>query len=370
MSKKKSVRGMARKALTSIPFVQTPRKNTGLPPGTLVFTGNKKIEEAKVSICRYNAEKFVGEGLTLSDVYGAEAGIITWVDVRGLHEVELVEEIGRGFHIHPLILEDILDVSQRPKFEEYKEGYFCILRDYQFDPGKLEIRPEQVAIYVNTGQGFVVSFQEAESDLLKDVRSRLEMGKGKIRMRGADYLSYALMDRIVDNYFFLLDDMGVKLEDIENEVLASASSAIRKDIHKMKRELHGMRRSISPLREAINMMIKSEVAGITSTTAIYLRDLYDHTVQALDLTETFRENINSLNDLYLSELSFRMNKVMQVLTIVATIFIPLTFIVGVYGMNFDHMPELHWRYGYPVVWTIMMGCAILMLFYFRRRDWL
>ncbi|NND34956.1 MAG: magnesium/cobalt transporter CorA [Saprospiraceae bacterium] len=339
----------------------------GLPPGALVFTGEQKLGDAQVSLLRYNSEKYIKD-----DRVDFEATLstemVTWVDVRGVHDAEVIEAIGRKFDIHPLVLEDIMDVHQRPKFDEYEGGYYITLRNFKFDEKTRTLAPEQISIYA--GPNYVFSFQEDAEELFSDVVNRISNGKGKIRHRGADYLVYALLDRVVDGYFLLLDQIGETIEDLEEEILTSVDRLTKSKIHDLKRELLALRRSISPLRDAIGLMIKSDTQSITDNTGLFLRDLYDHCIQVFDLLETSRDNLTSLQDLYISELSFKTNSVMQMLTIVATIFIPLTFLVGVYGMNFDYIPELHYAYSYYILWGVMILLALIMLIYFRRKQWL
>jgi magnesium transporter len=347
--------------------IRSKRKSKlGMSPGALVFTGEQKLQTAHVSIAQYNESAYTREQTLELPKVGTDK--VTWIDVRGIHDPALIEKIGRTFGIHPLVLEDIMDVHQRPKFEEYENGFYITLRNFTFESESRTIIPEQVSIY--SGQNYVFSFQEDSDELFAEVITRLETGKGKLRQRGADYLVYALMDRIVDGYFVLLDTIGETVEDLEAEILNDLSRQTKGKIHDLKRQLISLRRSISPLRDAIGLFIKSDSELISDQTAIFLRDLYDHCIQAFDILETSRDNLTGLQDLYNSELSFKTNAVMQVLTVVATIFIPLTFLVGVYGMNFDHLPELHYRYSYPILWFVMITMAIGMLFYFRNRKWL
>ena len=340
----------------------------GLPPGSLVYTGTKRAFNPHVSICQYDISSYQDEGLVLEEAFALDVQKVTWVDVRGLSDIDLISKIGRGFKIHSLVLEDILNVHHRPKFEDYDDGFFIILRTFSFDQETLEILPEQVSIYV--GNHFIISFQEAPTDLFADIRERLHTAKGKVRKYGADYLCYALMDRLVDNYYHFFELVGESMEALEFEIMDDASEASKDKIHRLKGSLLQIRRSLGPMRESINQLTKTESDLIANSTQLYIRDLYDHAVYAMDMLETYRENLVGLQDLFLSELSFKMNKVMQVLTIVATIFIPLTFIVGVYGMNFEHMPELQWKHGYLMVWLLMIACMFGMFYFFKRKRWL
>ncbi len=344
---------------------QFRQRQPGLPPGTLVFTGEKVMESLNVRMLQFNEEQFI-EKEKQNDIPHPETGdFITWYDVKGLHDTQLVERLGKQFNLHPLVLEDILDTQQRPKFEEYDDGIFIILRAMTFDQ---EVKLEHIAIYA--GPKFTLSFQENEDDTFAPVRERIRIGNGRIRKRGSDYLAYALIDSIVDQYFIVLDQLQETLDALEEEVMYSPDNQTKGKIHQLKLQMLMLRKSLLPLREAINWFVKSDCPIVHESTDVFTRDLYDHIVQVIDMVETYRDIINGLYDLYLSEISFRMNNVMQLLTIISTIFIPLTFLVGVYGMNFKFMPELDWRYGYFFVWGLMLFITIVMLILFRRRKWL
>lgn len=347
---------------------QKKRKKAGLPPGSLVFTGEQFVDTPEVTLLQFNPETFREEKQRNLLPPVREGAFVNWYDIRGLHNVALIEEIGRQYQIHPLVLEDVLDTQQRPKFEEFEGGVFLSLQAMRLDPEKDRIVTEQVAIYA--GPGFTISFQEKEDDLFAPVRERLHSGRGKIRQRGGDYLMYALADAIVDQYYFLLDHLEEKIDLLEESILSEAHRRSKADIHQLKLVALTLRKSVSPLREAINRFSKSDSPVVQETTQLFCRDLYDHTIQVIDTIDTYRDIINGLYDLYLSEISLRMNSVMQTLTIISTIFIPLTFLAGIYGMNFEHMPELHWRYSYFVLWGIMVATALVLLFLFRRRGWL
>jgi len=285
-----------------------------------------------------------------------------------LHELDLIESLGRHFKIHPLVLEDIVNTGQRPKMEGFEDYLFLVLKMLNYDEKTNEIRTEQVSLVI--GKYFVISFQEREGDVFNQVRERIRKSKGKIRKRGSDYLAYALMDAVVDNYFIVLEKMGEKTEDLEQELLTKPSSETLQAIHSLKRKLILLRKSVWPLREAVSGLTRGDSKLIKDSTIVYLRDVYDHTIQVIDTIETLRDTVSGMLDTYLSSISNRMNEVMKVLTIIATIFIPLTFIAGIYGMNFEYMPELEWPWGYFAVWGVMILVAITMCIYFKRRGWL
>ncbi|MFT4761972.1 MAG: magnesium transporter [Paraglaciecola sp.] len=346
------------------------RKGAGLPPGSIVYTGNQKVEEIRVHYLKYDANQLMAKESTTHEIIElmpSKPEIVDWYDMRGLHDTQLIEKFGKQFRIHPLILEDIADISQRPKYEEYEKGIFLIARALHFDSTNSTIKTEQVSLYFYNG--LLLSWQETESDLFAAVRERVTLGKGRIRQRGADYLAYALLDELVDNYFHVMDEVGNVIEILEDELLSNPNNSIRERIHHLKKELLKTRKSIAPLREAVNRFAKAENEFVRETSHVFIRDLYDHTIQAQEMMENYRDILNGLQDLYLSEISFKMNQVMQVLTIITTIFVPLSFLAGLYGMNFDNIPELHHSQGYFILLTVMFLVAIGLLSWFRKRGW-
>jgi magnesium transporter len=296
---------------------------------------------------------------------------MTWVNVDGLGDTVTLQKIAETFGVHKLAMEDVVHVHQRAKVEEYEERLFIVIRmPYLTDDG---VRTEQLSIFL--GPGFVLTFQEKEGDCLDPVRERVRKSKGRIRHAGSDYLAYAILDAVVDSWFPILEDYGETLQDLENEILDNPASEIVGEIHLVKRDLLEIRRIIWPMRETVNVLFKDE-GLIQRETHIYLRDCYDHVIQIIDIVESYRDMASGLMELYLSSVSNNMNQVMKVLTIIATIFIPLTFIAGIYGMNFNpeasvlNMPELNWKYGYVAVWLLMLGIGGVMVFFFKRRGWL
>jgi magnesium transporter len=280
----------------------------------------------------------------------------------------LLEKIGANFTLHPLVLEDIVNTEHRPKFEDFDSYLFLVLKMLHYDVQTAEIHTEQVSLVITSNT--VLSFQEKQGDVFEGVRERLRNNKGRIRKMGADYLAYALLDSVVDSYFGILEQIGEQLERMEDELVLHPTPETLHKIHHFKREMILLRKAVWPLRELIGGLQRNESAIITDATGIFLRDVYDHTIQILDTLETFRDVLSGLLDLYLSNISNRMNEVMKVLTIIATIFIPLSFFAGIYGMNFEHMPELHWRWSYPLLWLFMLTIGGGMLLYFRKKKWL
>ncbi len=344
------------------------RKKVGAPPGSLVYTGDKPLDRTRVQLTEFDGDQ-IKESTGHDEIPPIEKeNLIHWYDLRGLHNVSVIEKLGRTYDIHPLALEDILDTAQRPKYEEFPNGFFLILHAVEWDADKTRLRKEQVALFC--GENLLISFQEFTTDVFAPIRERLRNARGKIRLRGADYLAYALTDTLVDNYLHVLDRIQEEIEILEDEVNTRPSPQIKDKIHRIKRAVLEFRRLCTPMREAILRFQRDENPFIKDQTPIFLRDLVDHIIQVTDSIDTYRDMLNSLQDLSLAELSYRMNNVIQVLTIISTIFIPLTFLVGVYGMNFDHMPELHWRYGYYVVWAIMVVISILLVIFFRHKRWL
>ncbi len=298
---------------------------------------------------------------------------VTWINIDGLRDAEAIDKLGARFGLHPLILEDILNTSERPKIEDYGDYLFCVLKVFcgnggAADPSACGNRMLQASLVL--GPNFVISFGERETPVFDPVRERLRKGKGRLRKLKADYLAYSLIDAIVDSYFIILEQLGEEVEDLEDDLIADPRRELLQRIHGLKRDMIGLRKSVWPLREVVNSMERLETPLITPATDVFLRDVYDHTVQVIDNVETYRDILSGMLETYLSSVSYRMNEVMKVLTIIATIFIPLTFIVGVYGMNFRHMPELEWHAGYFVVWGIILAVAIGMLAFFKRKKWL
>jgi len=345
-------------------------KKPGLSPGTLVHTGEKKVEAVKISVIDYDETQIQErEAVSVEECLPfKENPTVTWINVTGIHDVKIIEEFGNAFNIHPLLLEDIVHTDHRPKFEEFDEFLFIILKMLSFDEANNELLSEQVSLIL--GSNFVISFQEREGDVFNPVRVRIKSAKGRIKKKGCDYLVYALIDAVVDHYFLVLEKYGEKVEMLQEEVLSQPTPHTLEVIQGIKRDMIFLRKSVWPLREVINVLQRGESAFISDNVIIYLRDVYDHTIQVIDNIEMLRDMISGTLDVYLSSVSNKMNEVMKVLTIVATIFIPLTFIAGIYGMNFKHMPELDWYWGYPIALGVMVLLVVIMLIWFRRKRFL
>jgi magnesium transporter len=354
-------------------MVKAMRKRStkaGLPPGTLVHVGERKVEAARITVIDYDETNFQEKQVpAVEECFPFKTTpTVTWINIDGLHQVDIIEKVGTQFELHPLILEDILHTGQRPKLEDFDSYIYIVLKMLSYSDQRRKVEAEQVSLVL--GPNFVISFQESIGDVFDQVRDRIRNAKGRIRKMRSDYLVYSLIDAVVDNYFVILERLGERIESMEEELVAEPTERTLQQIHSLKRQTTSLRKSVWPLREAASALERSESSLIGKSTHIYLRDLYDHTIQVIDTVETFRDMVSGMLDIYLSSISNRMNGVMKVLTIIATLFIPLTFIAGIYGMNFKYMPELEWHWGYPLILLVMGAAAVIMLIYFRRRKWL
>jgi len=345
-------------------------KKPGLAPGTLVHVGEKKIEKVRIRVIDFDEANLEERELeTVEDcVPYKDKPSVTWINIDGLHEVGVIEKIGTNFDLHPLILEDILHTEQRPKMEDFENYIFIIAKMLSYDEEEDQLKSEQFSLVL--GRNYILTFQEREGDVFEPVRERLRKGKGRLRKRPPDYLAYALIDAVVDHYFLVLEKIAERVESLEDELVANPTPQTLQTIHHLKREMIFLRKSVWPLRELIGALERGESGLIEQGTTLFLRDVYDHTIQVIDTVETLRDMVSGMLDVYLSSISNKMNEVMKVLTIIATIFIPMTFIAGIYGMNFESMPELKWPWGYPIVWIVIIAIGVVMLYYFRKKKWL
>jgi len=357
------------------PFIRRHHR-PGTAPGTLGAPEFRRVDEVSIQVLRYVGEEIaevrlaaVADLAAYAPPAAAEEGApdaVTWIDVVGLHDVDLVAEIGRLFGLHSLALEDVVNTGQRPKVEDYAGHLFCVLRHFHEVDGKMA--PEQISLFLLPG--VVITFQEVAGDAFEPVRERIRRGAGRLRSRGADYLAYALVDALVDRFFPLLEALGERIEELEEELIDEPTPDSLDTIYELRRDLLMLRRTAWPKRELILSLHRGDSPLIGDETRIFLRDAYDHAIEVMEVIETYRELAASMLDVYLSSVSHRMNEVMKVLTIIATLFIPLTFLAGIYGMNFHNMPELAWPWGYPAALLLMAAIAVALLFYFRRKDWL
>lgn len=341
----------------------------GVPPGTPVLIGEKKMPSVQIGVIEYNkkeAAEIKIDAIPKLKQY-VKSGNVSWINVNGIHDVETIKSIGEMFEMHPLVLEDIVNTNQRAKAEDYEDYVFIVLKMLTFNEAKRDIDVEQVSILLT--RHAVVTFQEREGDVFEGVRKRIMGAGGRIRAMDADYLAYSLIDAVVDNYFVVLEKIGDMVESVENQLDKYEEKNFIRKLHRMKNMLILLRKSVWPLRELISGLEKHSLKIISKEVRLYLRDIYDHTIQVIDTLETYKDLLASIRDTYMTSLSNRMNNVMKVLTVIATIFIPLTFIAGVYGMNFKYMPELGWEFSYPIVWGVMAVIAGGMLLFFKKKRW-
>lgn len=345
-------------------------KRAGLPPGSLVYVGPEKSDKVKVTVIVYSADSYKEipyEQVNLQELVAQNHNKV-WINIDGIHDNNAIEKIGTDFGIHTLTLEDILTTEQRPKIELYKNYNYSTLKMLGINVDKTEVNSEQISIL--HGQNWVLTFQEKEGDVFNPLRDRLKQSGSLLRTKASEYLFYRLLDTIVDNYFFVIEHYAEQLEDLEDRALVDDSNEILMQIQKLRKELISLKRSIIPLREALLSISKEHSVLNNSEITPFFKDLYDHVIQIIEMVNIQHEVLLSVKDLYFSGISNKMNRIMQVLTIISTIFIPLSFLAGLYGMNFDHMPELHWKYSYPVLLLVMFGISIGMLFFFKKRKWL
>jgi magnesium transporter len=343
----------------------------GTAPGTMAYIGEPRKRPPVVSVFRYHADGLEeNPEVALADLTLPEnTPGVTWINLDGIHEVELITGLGNKFGLHPLTMEDIVNTTQRPKMEEYDNGLYLVLKMIAFEEETAELDIEQVSFFL--GKGFVLTFQEKSQDVLEPVRKRLRQGTTRIRKRGEDYLFYALIDVVVSHYYLVLEEIENRIDELDESIHEKNSSQTIAEIQKLKKNLIVLRKSIHPLLEVVNQLLKpQEQIVMDKKTLPYFRDLYGHLKQILELVETYREVLSGLYDLHFALNGQKLNEIMKVLTVVSTIFIPLTFIAGIYGMNFQNMPELTWSYGYFAAWGLMVLIAVVLLILFRRKSWL
>lgn len=341
----------------------------GMPPGALVHVGEARETRVAMRLIGYDPERVLDKTVErVEEVTPLRGGGgVLWLDLVGLHDPLLLERLGQSFALHPLLVEDVLNTEQRPKLEDYDDYLFVVLKRLRYDRSAGQVVHEQISLVL--GNGFVLSFQESQSNLFDPVRQRIHAAKGRLRGQGPDALLHALLDAVVDEYFGLLERLGEETERLEGQILDKPSPVSMRTLHRLKRELMAVRRSVWPLREVIGGLERIDSPLLKPGLKVYLRDVYDHTVHIIDTVESYRDMLAGMLDVYLSALSNRMNEVMKVLTVIATLFIPLTFITGLYGMNFKYMPELAWHWGYFAVLGVMAALVLGMLVYFKRKRW-
>jgi magnesium transporter len=350
--------------------LESASHKSGMPPGSLIHVGEARDFHARISLVDYNSEGFESRTVTSIEelLPYKDKDTVTWVNVEGIHDVALIEAIGQRFSIHPLVLEDIMNTHQRPKTEDYEDALYIVIRRPLFDREALAVDYEQISLLVL--KGFIFTFREQIDGLFDPVVRRLRESKGRFRSFGFDYLAYALLDVVVDQFFLFQDAMDLVFEELEDELMSNPTPETLKSIQRIKREMIFLRRGVTPLREMLSELLRSESPLIQERTKLYLRDVYDHAIRVTEAMESYRDLIAGMLDIYLSSVSNKLNETMKVLTVFSTIFIPLTFITGIYGMNFDFMPELKWKWAYPSLWLLFFIVAGGLLIYFRRKRWL
>jgi magnesium transporter len=355
---------------------QDEHEQIGLPPGTLQYVGRETTAQVVVTVLEYNEFDYSETRHTdvEAEMLNVRNGMVRWINVEGVHNTDLVEKIGRIYDIHPLTLEDIVNTNQRPKFEEYDKYLVNIMKmiyeEENVKKGDDIFVSEQLAILI-MNKRTVISFQEADGgDVFDIIRNRIRQGKGRIRKAGADYLAYCLIDAVVDSYFTVLEHFGDEMEKMEDQLVGNPKQEMIRKLYDLKRQMIFLRKAVWPMRDMVNNIERSESELMTPATLVYLRDAHDHIVRVIDTVETYRDLLSGMIDLYMTSQGHRMNEVMKTMTIITTIFVPLTFIVGVYGMNFDIMPELRTQFGYYVVWLVMIIIVVLLFIFFRVKKWL
>jgi magnesium transporter len=346
-------------------------KKLGLPPGTLLpHAEEAQPESSKITIIDYDDARFHAEQTFLVDslIPYKTSPTVTWINVDTINDMKLLEKMGSVFHLHPLTLEDIQSADQRPKLDDYETYLYIDLKILSYNEEKNDI--EQEALSLILGPSYVITFHERESAVLNPIRERIRSHGGRIRKMGADYLAYCLVDTVVDHYFVLMEKLDEKIESLQDDVMTNPTPALLREINDIKQMIIALRKTIWPLRDVIVRMERRDSKLIADSTRVFLRDVYDHTIHIMDTIETFRDLVSGILDIYLSSSSNRLNEVIKFLTIISTIFIPLTFIAGVYGMNFKHFPELEWHYGYYYFWMFNFASAGVMLYYFKKKGWL
>jgi magnesium transporter len=345
-------------------------KKAGLPPGSLIYTGEKIHEQVEITVVDYDEQNYEEKKIGKFEeclVYKNKP-TVTWINVNGISHVKNLEKLGECFNLHPLIMEDILNTDQRLKIEDLDDYLFIVLKTINYPEDTKEIMAQQISLIL--GSNYVISFHESDGDIFAPIRERLHTAKGHIRKAGADYLTYSLVDFIVDQYFVVLEQFGENIEYLEDAVVAQPTPQTLSDIHHYKNDMIILRKSMWPLREVVSRLGRRESPLIHEDTGLYFKDVYDHTIVAIDTVETYRDILSGMLDIYLSSVSNKLNETMKVLTVIATIFMPLTFLAGLYGMNFKFMPELEWRWGYFMVLALMVLIVAIMLAYFRNRRWI
>lgn len=350
-------------------FFKNRDKSKGKSPGSLIFIGSQKVDTVSTRIIDYDATSMNEKDL--EDIQDGshykETQTVTWFNINGLHNVEVIGKIGRTFDLHPLVLEDILNTGQRPKIEDFDTYVFIVLKMIRFDKDTQMLVNEQLSLIL--GDKFLLTFQERPGDVFDPVRERIRKQKSRIRGSGTDYLAYALIDTVVDHYISIIEMLGEKIEDLEEDILSGQDAEVMEHIHAFKREINYLRKSIRPAKEAVFKLSRLDSELICEDTRPFLKDLEDLISQTAEIIDTYRDLLIDQLNIYNSVVANKMNDVMKILTIFAAVFIPLTFIAGIYGTNFEYLPELHYKYSYYIFWGVLIVMAVSLLYYFKRKKW-
>ena len=343
--------------------------DSSLPQGALVHRADRRADVPVVTIIDYSEASFQEKQVTsVEECFPfRDTKSVSWINIDGMQDVGFIERLGQHFGFHPLVVEDILDLSQRPKCEDMESYILIATKMFMIDDEESGIKSEQVSLVL--GENFVVSFQESRGDVFNAIRERIRTGKGRVRKMGADYLAYSLVDAVVDNYFVVMEQLGDAVEEMETEVLTNPSVGTLTAIHGLKRDMTYLRKSVWPLREVLSALMRSESDLIQETTNVFLRDVYDHTIQVIDTLEILRDVLSDLVDVYLSSITNRTNEIMKVLTVFMSVCMPMTVVTGIYGMNFQFLPEIHWRWGYYFALGLLAAISITLSVYFKRKKW-
>ena len=345
-------------------------QKVGQPPGTLAYLGEEPTESVRITIIDYDETRLQEEEAQTVEacVPFIDTESVTWIQIEGLHEIPIIKEIGECFAVDPLLLEDMINPTHLPKIEVSEDYVFIILKSLDYNAAAARVAREQISLII--GPNFVLSLQENHSGIFTSIRNRLRNAQGRIRRMQSGYLAYALIDIIVDHYFIVLDEINERIQALEEEIMTNPSPEVLAKVNVLREEQLLLRRPILPLRDVLIEILEDEIPLLGENTHRYFRDVYDHLIQVIQMLEVIRSAVSGLFDVYTSAVSHRMNEVMKVLTIVATFFIPLTFIAGIYGMNFKFMPELETKWGYPIVLLVMLSMSIGMFIFFKLKKWL
>ncbi len=350
-------------------FLKSSEKSKGQGPGALIFIGDQKVEFVQTRVIDYDSATLTDQQLTdIKDgSHYRQTDTVTWLNINGLHDVEFIREVGRVFELHPLVLEDILNTGQRPKIEDFYDYIFIVIKMIRFDKETQMVRNEQLSMIL--GDKFLLTFQERPGDVFDPVRERLKKQKSRIRGAGTDYLAYALIDAVADNYIHIIERMGEQIEDLEEDILSGEDTGVMEKIHGFKREINYLRKSVRPAKEAVLQLTRLDSELVDDITLPFLKDLYDLVSHAAEAIDTYRDLLTDQLNIHNSVTANKMNDIMKILTIFAAVFIPLTFIAGIYGTNFEYLPELHYKYAYFVFWAVLIFLAGALMFYFKRKRW-